>query len=575
MNRVLTGKPSVDRPWMKFYPEEIQKLQVPKCTLVDYLKNACPGMDVVAMHYYGNDITWKTIYEDIEKTAKALKAIGFGEGDQIPVFFRSVPEFLSMLLAAEKIGASLLCRDNTLEENIEAVQIAGAKVIFAHDFLSQEEKEAYIKEAGIEKVIILSPYRSAVKSEMPEHIHAYIKSNYTEKSAEGAEVWQWDEFIAGGEAYEGDIEAPADIERPLFRSYTSGSTGTSKQVIHSAYSMIGILHQMSLYGGEGDHRLTWMLTSLPPCLVAVVVSMILTPLASNKLLILNPFCDVQDLDLEVMRYRPNFWPIIPMFMEIIMRSTRIPEDYDMSHILAAGAGCESFNNGQLRRAQEYLEKHNCHITFTTGYGQSEAGSNCTFPCSAVPMGNGNIGIPMPITTMSIFKPGTQEELTYNQIGEICKTGPGNMIGYDSKEATARALQKHEDGMVWLHTGDIGYMTEDGIIFALTRGHSERFSGGELIGLVMENKIIDAQIDGIVDEFFVIAPDQEHEGYFLPYLYVVLEDGYTIDDIRSDVMDIMEEHERPVDIIQLPERPFFHFKTNRIGLTKALQKQCIN
>ncbi|MFQ8907313.1 MAG: hypothetical protein ACLR7K_09895 [Subdoligranulum sp.] len=54
------------------------------------------------------------------------------------MFLRSVPEFIYLLLAKlERIGASLLCRDNTLEENIEAVQKANAKVIFVHDFFLQ------------------------------------------------------------------------------------------------------------------------------------------------------------------------------------------------------------------------------------------------------------------------------------------------------------------------------------------------------------------------------------------------------------------------------------------------------
>ena len=66
--------------------------------------------------------------------------------------------------------------------------------------------------------------------------------------------------------------------------------------------------------------------------------MILSPMSSNKLLILDPFCDVEDVDLELMRYKPNLWPLIPMFVEIIMKSDRIPEDYDMSHVVAAGAG---------------------------------------------------------------------------------------------------------------------------------------------------------------------------------------------------------------------------------------------
>ena len=69
---------------------------------------------------------------------------------------------------------------------------------------------------------------------------------------------------------------------------------------------------------------------------------------------------------------------------------------------------------------------------------------------------------------------------------------------------------------------------------------------------------------------VVDEDFENKGYFLPYLYVVLEDGYTIDDIREDVADALEDFEYPAQIIQLPERPFFHYKTNRVGLKAQLR-----
>ena len=96
--------------------------------------------------------------------------------------------------------------------------------------------------------------------------------------------------------------------------------------------MLGAIQQMNFYGDSSEFRPTWLVTILPPALVAVVVSMLLLPLSSNKLLIMDPFVDVKDIDLEMMRYRPNCWPLIPMFIEIIMRNGRIPDDYDMSHL---------------------------------------------------------------------------------------------------------------------------------------------------------------------------------------------------------------------------------------------------
>ncbi len=570
MNPALSGIPSIDRPWMKYYPESlIQNLVIPDSTIMEYLEKRCPGEAVTAIHYYGKDISWKAVYEQIELTARALRAIGFGEGDQIPAFLRSVPEFIYLLLAAERIGASILCRDNTLEENVEAVKYSGAKIFFAHDYLSQKELNAYRHGSDACMAILLSPYRSAVRNAIPEHIQNFIDECYPDEPAYGPRTMSWEEFLDLGRNYEGEIDAPRNIDRPLFRAYTSGSTGPSKQVIHSSHTMIGNMHQMNFYGASDDFRPTWLVTHLPPCLVAVVVAMLLLPLASNKLLIMDPFCAPEDVDLEMMRYRPNCWPLIPMFIEIVMRSGRVPKDYDMSHLYSAGAGSEAYNNNQLKRAQQFLIDHNCKARFTTGYGCSEAGSNMTLPMAPCPLGNGNVGVPMPLSVISIFKPGTQEELTYNELGEICITGPGNMMGYDNKKATAKALQMHKDGNKWLHTGDIGYMSEDGIIYALTRGTAPRYGGGELATLPMENRLADAEIKGIADEFFIIMPDLEHHHHFVPYLYVVLQDGYTLDQVKEDIDACLEEYMKPVEIFQLAERPFFHFKTNRIGLMKEL------
>ncbi|MGN0358679.1 MAG: AMP-binding protein, partial [Blautia sp.] len=553
----LTGKPSIDRPWMKYYREMGIDVQVPECTLEEYLRKNCPEEDVAAVHYYGTDILWRDVFKQADETARALRALGFGENDQIPVFLRSVPEFVSILLAAEKIGASLLCRDNTLEENVEAVRKSGAKAMIAHDFLDQKELETYLAQSSVEKVILLDPCYACDRQNMPSYIQKNLDSNYTDSPAQGPAVMNWDEFLALGRNYTGKVEADADIDRPLFRAYTSGSTGPSKQVIHSAHTMVSVVHQMNFYAGSGECRPTWLLTCLPVALVAVVVSGIMMPLASNKLLILDPFCDPEDVDLEVMRYRPSSWMMIPLFMEMVMRNGRVPEDYDMSHLLAAGVGCEAYNNNQTKRAQKFLEDHNCHIRFTTGYGCSEAGSNITLPLTPHPIENGNVGIPMVLNNMSIFKPGTQEEIGYNQLGEICISGPGLMLGYDTPEATAEALQMHADGRVWLHTGDLGCMNEDGVIYTLTRGAAPRFGGGDLATLPMENLVADAEIQGIKDEFFVVIPDDEHAGCFVPYLYVSLEDGYTVEDVEDRVRACLEDYMQPVQILELPERPFFH------------------
>ena len=564
----LTGKPTVDRPWMQYYPPGADQMAVPAVSMNEYMKMMSRGDQLTVMHYYGTDISWNTFFRGVEDTARSMRAAGLGEGDQIPVMLRATPEYLMVLLAAEKIGASLLCRDNTIAENAEAIAKAGCSVMFIHDFVTQEEIRAY-SEAGITKFITVSPWRLAVRSEMPAHIVESLEKFYTEPVVEDDTICTWDSFIAAGKIFAGRVDAPVDLNRPLFRAYTSGSTGPSKQVIHSAQTMLAVVHQLSAYGASDEFRPTWLVTILPPALIAITVSMLLMPMASNKLLILDPWVDINDIDLEMMRYRPNGWPMIPMFVEILMRSKRIPADYDMSHLIAAGAGCEAFNNGQVQRAQKFLNDHNCNAIFTVGYGQSEAGSNITFPCPAYPIANGNVGIPMPLNNMGIFR--GERECGYNEKGEICVTGPGNMLGYDNEEATNKTLVRHADGKLWLHTGDTGYMNEDGIIYALGRGLAKRYNpvdpskSERLVEIAMENLISDANIPGLIDSFFVIAKDPMNEGYHVPYLYVVLEDGQTVENISAAVCSALEEFQHPVEIIQIPERPFYHFKTNRLHM----------
>ena len=281
-NAMLTGKPSIDRPWMKFYPDVLRGIQVPACTVEQYLSVRAADPNVIAMHYYGVDITWGTVFRKVDATARALQVLGIKQGDQIPVFLRSVPEFIYLLLAAERIGASLLCRDNTLEENIEAVQKANAKVIFVHDFFSKAEIEAYREQTNVNTYVIVPALESGDRAAMPVYLQHSLDALYPDVPARGSDTMMWADFCNMGQRFRGFVPAPVNIDRPLLRAYTSGSTGPSKQVIHSAHSIIGVLAQMNFYGSSDKFRPTWLLTILPPALIAVVVSMMLLPLGTGN-----------------------------------------------------------------------------------------------------------------------------------------------------------------------------------------------------------------------------------------------------------------------------------------------------
>lgn len=568
----LTGKASVDKPWLQFYPEALRNVEVPTITVETFLRAKNPDENKIAFEYYGNKITWKKFWGEVDKAAKSLKILGFGEGNRIPVFLQSVPAHFILLIAAERIGAAIICRDDIPEELCFAIRKSKSETAFVMDYTSKSDEDLFRATTPMKRVIKVSPYDYADRKSVPDYVEKEIASRYTGAIETTEGDLTWDEFLALGKDYTEDYMAQEDVNRPVFGAYTSGSTGISKLVIHSSSNIVATAFQMSIFIPPSDVPEKWWLPILPPALIAVTVSMAIFPLSAGLIMVLDPFCPLEDIDIAFMEQKPNFWALIPMFCEMLMKSDRIPEDYDMSHLRSIGTGAEAMNERKTQEVEAFFHKHNVKATLSAGYGQSEGCSNFTLPNPMFPLVDGCVGMPMPATTMAVFSEDL-EELNYGEIGELCMTGPAMMLhyaGWRGDELTERTLINHPDGNCWLHTGDKAYINEHGIVYILGRGTTKRFGGGELYMMRMETKAV--RVAGVEDGFFCFVPDQDHEGYFLPYFFVILDETKSLDEVKAGLADALEEYEYPVDIRVIKERPYFHFKTNRKELTAAILEE---
>lgn len=568
----LTGKASVDKPWLQFYPEALRNVEVPTITVETFLRAKNPDENKIAFEYYGNKITWKEFWGEVDKAAKSLKILGFGEGNRIPVFLQSVPAHFILLIAAERIGAAIICRDDIPEELCFAIRKSKSETAFVMDYTSKSDEDLFRATTPMKRVIKVSPYDYADRKSVPDYVEKEIASRYTGAIETTEGDLTWDEFLALGKDYTEDYMAQENVNRPVFGAYTSGSTGISKLVIHSSSNIVATAFQMSIFIPPSDVPEKWWLPILPPALIAVTVSMAIFPLSAGLIMVLDPFCPLEDIDIAFMEQKPNFWALIPMFCEMLMKSDRIPEDYDMSHLRSIGTGAEAMNERKTQEVEAFFHKHNVKATLSAGYGQSEGCSNFTLPNPMFPLVDGCVGMPMPATTMAVFSEDL-EELNYGEIGELCMTGPAMMLhyaGWRGDELTERTLINHPDGNCWLHTGDKAYINEHGIVYILGRGTTKRFGGGELYMMRMETKAV--RVAGVEDGFFCFVPDQDHEGYFLPYFFVILDETKSLDEVKAGLADALEEYEYPVDIRVIKERPYFHFKTNRKELTAAILEE---
>ena len=568
----FTGKASIDKPWLNFYPEGLRNLDVPKITIESFLKMKNPDENKIAFEYYGNKITWKQLWEEVDIAARALKALGFEEGDRVPSFMVSTPAQYILLLAAERVGVAIICRDDEPEELCYAIRKSRTDTVFAMDYISKEDEELFRETTPMTRMIKVSPFEYADKSQMKDYVLKEIESRCAAETETAENDISWQEFMNLGRNFEGEYLAPVDPERAVFGAYTSGSTGISKLVIHSSANVVAIAYQMSIFIPPAEVQEVWWTPILPPALIAVTVSMTIFPLSTGLMVSLDPFCPLEEIDVEFMDRKPNFWALIPLYCDMLMESKRIPEDYDMSHLRTIGAGAEAMNDRKYAEVEAFFHKHNVKAKFSAGYGQSEGCSNFTLPNPMFPLEDGCVGMPMPATVLAVFDKDLNE-LNYGESGELCMMGPSMMLhysGWRGEEMTEKTLVEHPDGNTWLHTGDEAYITEQGIVHILGRGDIKCYGDKPLHIMRMETKTV--RTPGVQDGFFCVVPDLEHEGYFRPYLFVILDGTKTLEEVSELLKDTLEEHEYPVEIRVITERPYFHFETNRKELTAQILEE---
>ena len=567
----MTGYPSIDKPWLKYYPLELLSARPSFNRILDRIKMVWQNPSETIINYYDTEITAGEFFDRINNVVKSLVAMGIKKGDSIVTSLECVPEYIELLFACEKIGC---CIKNLIDDIDNIINLINSdkttRLYIAHDYISESKTNEIYNKTNIKNIITIDPLFSLDKGiKLRNHIAKCIDSKYCGNISKNPNNIFWDKFLEKGKDID-SYEQNEDNTIRLVSAFTSGSTGEPKELMHSSKSILEMISQLSLSPCFSGERELWLHTIIPPFIVAIIIAAICYPLADGKVLALDPYCEIENLDLELMYYKPSGWVLVPQFVNVLIESNRIPEDYDMSHFKMFGFGAEPLTKKYIVKVQKFLDSHNYKGPLSAGYGQSEGGSGFTVAYGKEMILSGSAGMPYIDTVISIFEPGTSNELKYFEVGEICKSGAGIMIGYSDKKLTDEVLKTHPDGNLWLHTGDTGFMTPEGLLFVLGRKGLKIYPDKMVFPLGVENKIL--AFDGIKDAVIVSGIDKEHSGYEVPYLFIVLENKQNkeivISGLKEYIKTALAEEEKPKDIFVIDKKPMSRFKTDR----KFLQKE---
>jgi len=551
----LTGIPSIDKPWLKYYDECSISTDMPRMSCYQYLYNCNKKyLNRTALSYFGRKITFEELFLNIESTAKALKIAGVKENDIVTISLPNIPEAAYLFYACSKIGAVANMVDpRTSDEGIKKyIEEVNSKLVIIVDSYLNKVKDL-VDNGTVEKVVAVSPAES-----LPFGLNlGYKVKNYVEALKTGDKkieynnnIVSWFGFISVGVYYRKNTEVMHMPDRPFVIEHTGGTTGQPKGVVLTNENINAVALQSVLTGIDMKREHTWL--DIMPTFIAYGVGMGLhLPLTIGMETILIPQFDAKKFDELILKYKPIHMVGVPSYWGTIINSKKMINQ-DLSFMIAPTVGGDAMDVTLEQDSNAFLREHNCASKITKGYGMTEV---CGGVAGTVDANNevGSVGIPFVKTVISIFEPETGEELGYNQNGEVCMTGPNTMLGYFANPAATDAILKvHADGTKWIHSGDIGYMTENGNLFIVDRLKRMiiRYDGFKVFPSLIEQVI--GSHEAVESCKVVGTPDIEHSQGKLPKVHVVLKEEFklnelkVVEELKQLCLDKLPEYMQPCD-----------------------------
>ena len=511
---------STARPWLKYYAQKYIDQTLPTCSAFDYVcqqnKNR---LGEAALNYYGRKFTYADFIVNVKKTAAALRGVGVKKGDIITVVSVMTPEVIYAFYAADLIGATLNLVDPrySVEGIRDYIEEVDSHLLICLNVVYERCRQA-AKRTNVEKVIVLSPADS-----LPPVMAVGYKLTTPDKNKYASNVIRWKQFIKGGEGQSTAAE-PYDPDHACVVVHTGGTTGSPKGVMLTDDCFNGIALQFQAYP-KLFHRGQKLMNVMPPFIAYGFACGIHLPLVLGFTVIIIPNLDPAKLGSLVLKHKPEHMFGVPTHYQQLAADPKL-RDKDLSFIINYAAGGDSLSRGAEQTVNDFLAAHGARYPIAKGYGMTEVSSAATV-AAGLDNKPGSVGIPMVNTVVAAFEPGTDQELPIGQRGELCISGPCLMKGYYNKpEETAILLRRHPDGRVWAHTGDMGYLDEDGFVYLDSRIKRMiiRHDGFKVFPSMIENVV--SRHPAVHQCSVVGCADKDHTQGRLPFVYIVLKSDTT-------------------------------------------------
>ena len=511
-----------NEPWLNYYSREERKIKFTNKSIYHFMKDEVgEDKDYIALNYFENRISYNELFDNINICARALRSFGVKEKDVVTICLPNMPEAIYVIYACNKIGAiaDIIHPLSSPEQVKYYLKENKSRFFFLVDFNYNKLKDE-IEDTLVYKTILVSPSLS-----MPIGLSIGYKLTRTigmkRPSFRDTDYMSWKEFMLTGVGYSKDFEADVKKEDTALILHSGGTTGTPKGIMISNYSFNALAQQSAV--NVIDVRPKDKIVTILPIFHGFGLGVCVhTPLCLKVETILMPEYDANRFYKIWKNDKPHVILGVPTLWEGMMSNKKF-NNVDMSQLKYIVSGGDYLSIPAETRINEFLHKHGAHVNISKGYGMTEsvAATAYTFPGTNEP---GSIGIPMVGNTYKICDPETGKELEIGQEGEICVNGPTLMQGYlNNPKETHDILRKHKDGKTWLHTGDIGYIATNGVVYYTQRLKRMIVVSGFNVYPSMIEKTLEKH--EAVEKACVIGIPHPYKMH-VPKAFIILKKGYS-------------------------------------------------
>ena len=520
--------------WETSYPPEIDwHADIPVAPLYRLMDDAVARYgDRPCIDFMDKRYTYAQIGALVDRAARGFQALGVGKGSKVGLFLPNTPYFVICYYGILKAGGIVVNFNPLYAEREVAKQIEDSEtdimvtldLALLYGKIAKMLQETRLKQIVVAKMADILPF--------PKNwLFPIFKRKDIAKIPSDHRHVPFARLIGNpGKPEPVTVDPLQDV---AVLQYTGGTTGVPKGAMLTHANIYANAVQSRMWCSDAKPGQERMLGVLPLFHVFAMTGVMNLPLAMGAEMVLVPRFDLEQVIKLIQSKKPTLFPAVPTIYTAIVNHKDIGS-YDLSSIrfcLSGGAPLPV----EVKHAFE--SKTGCKLV--EGYGLSESSPVAT----ANPMYGinkpGSIGIPLPGTVIEIVSLDDRSKLVaQGEKGEVCIRGPQVMKGYWKRPA--ESAEAMADGR--LHTGDVGYMDEDGYTFIVDRIKDMILCGG--YNVYPRNVEEAIYLHPAVSECVVAGVPDPYRGQTVK-AYVTLTEGHQL--TREDLAEFLRDKLSPIEI----------------------------